>query len=187
MKIACLLDSLFEDNEFQKPYDAFRQAGHEVTLIGTEAGKDLAGFHGKVKTRAERGIDDVRPEQFDALFIPGGISPDRLRANPEVVKFAQAMVQAGKPTFAICHGPQVLITADVVRGRRMTAWSTIQGDLHKAGAQVEDRDVVVDHNLVTSRKPDDIPAFVREALAMLAQPHAEPARPTAGGARSRPS
>jgi protease I len=169
MRIACLLDSGFEDSEFRKPYDAFGQAGHEVTVIGLEAGKELAGYRGKEKTRAEKSIDEVSPEQFDALFIPGGHSPDHLRINPTVVQFAKAFFDAGKPVFAVCHGPQLLITAEVVKGRRMTAWPTIQGDLRKMGADVVDEEVVVDGNLVTSRKPDDLDAFVRESLRLVAK------------------
>jgi protease I len=167
MRIACLLDSMFEDSEFQKPYEAFRQAGHEVVVIGLQAGKEVKGYRGQVTARTEKSIDEVRPDQFDALFIPGGYSPDHLRINPAMVQFTAEFVKSGKPVFAICHGPQLLLTADVVRGRTMTAWPTVQGDLQKAGANVVDREVVVDRNLVTSRKPDDIPAFVRESLAML--------------------
>ena len=167
MRIACLLDSGFEDSEFKHPYDAFKQAGHQVTVIGLEAGKDLNGKKDQVTTRAETGIDQVRPDQFDALFIPGGYSPDHLRANPKMVSFTRAFFDAQKPVFAICHGPQLLITAGVVKGRKLTAWQTIQDDLKQVGANVVDQDVVVDKNLVTSRKPADIPAFIRESLKVL--------------------
>lgn len=168
MRIACVLSSMFEDDEFKKPYAAFREAGHEVTVIGSRAGEEVKGYRGTVTQRVDRGIGEVGPEEFDALFIPGGYSPDHLRADRRFVDFTRAMVEAGRPTFAICHGPQLLITADVVRGRRMTAWTTIQDDLRKVGAEVEDREVVVDRNLVTSRRPDDIPAFVDSAEAMMA-------------------
>ena len=167
MKIACLLDSGFEDSEFKQPYDAFKQAGHQVTVIGLEAGKELKGKKGQTTTRAEVGIDQVRPDQFDALFIPGGYSPDHLRANPKMVSFTKAFFDGQKPVFAICHGPQLLISAGVVKGRKLTAWQTIQDDLKQVGANVVDQDVVVDKNLVTSRKPADIPAFVRESLKVL--------------------
>ena len=167
MRIACLLDSGFEDSEFKQPYDAFKQAGHQVTVIGLEAGKNLNGKKDQVTTRAETGIDQVRPDQFDALFIPGGYSPDHLRANPKMVSFTRAFFDAQKPVFTICHGPQLLITAGVVKGRKLTAWQTIQDDLKQVGANVVDQDVVVDKNLVTSRKPADIPAFIRESLKVL--------------------
>jgi protease I len=167
MRIACVLDSLFEDSEFQKPYDAYRQAGHQVTIIGLQPGKELKGYRGTVTTKAEKGIDEVTPAQYDALFIPGGVSPDHLRANQKMVTFTKTFFDQGKPVFAICHGPQLLITARVWKGPKLTAWLTIQDDLKQLGANVVDQEVVVDGNLVTSRKPDDIPAFVKESLKLL--------------------
>jgi protease I len=167
MRIACLLAPNFEDSEFKQPYDAFEQAGHQVTVIGLEAGKELQGKKGQVTTRADVGIDQVRPDQFDALFIPGGYSPDQLRADPRMVSFTKAFFDADKPVFAICHGPQLLITARVVKGRTLTAWQTIQDDLKQVGADVVDKEVVVDKNLVTSRKPADIAAFIRESQKLL--------------------
>lgn len=169
MKIACVLESLFEDSEFQKPYNAFRDAGHEVTIVGLAAGKELKGSKGTVTAKTDKSIDAVSPADFDALLIPGGYSPDKLRNNEKVVAFTRAFIDQGKPVFAICHGPQLLITAMVVKGRTMTAWPTIQGDLRQVGANVVDRDVVVYGNLVTSRKPDDLPAFIRESLKLLAK------------------
>src|SRR2546429_4663008 len=167
MRIACVLDVDYEDSEFKQPYDAFKQAGHQFTIVGLDPGKELKGKKGTVTTRAEAGIDQVRPDQFDALLIPGGYSPDHLRANPKMVAFTKAFVDAAKPAFAICHGPQLLITAPVVQGRKLTAWQTIQDDLQQVGANVVDQEVVVDRNLVTSRKPADIPAFIRESLKLL--------------------
>jgi len=167
MRIACVLDVDYEDSEFKQPYDAFKQAGHQVSIVGLEAGKELKGKKGTVTTKSETGIDQVRPDQFDALFIPGGYSPDHLRANPKMVAFTKAFFDADKPVFAICHGPQLLITARVVKGRKLTAWQTIQDDLQQVGANVLDQDVVVDKNLITSRKPADIPAFIRESLKLL--------------------
>lgn len=167
MHIACLLDSGFEDSEFRKPYDAFTQAGHQVTVIGLEPGRELAGYRGKETARTEKGIEDVRPDDFDALFIPGGYSPDHLRLNPKVVHFTKAFTDAARPVFAVCHGPQLVITARAWKGRRMTAWPTIQDDLRQLGADVVDEEVVVDGNLVTSRKPDDLDAFARESLRLL--------------------
>jgi protease I len=169
MRIACVLSSMFEDDEFQKPYQAFREAGHEVVVIGTERGQELKGYRGKVTQTTDRSIDEVSPNEFDALFIPGGYSPDHLRADQRFVDFARSFMESNKPVFAICHGPQLLLTADSVRGRKMTAWTTIQGDLAKAGANVVDEPVAVDGNLVTSRKPDDIPAFVDAALQKLSE------------------
>jgi protease I len=167
MRIACLLDVDYEDSEFKQPYDAFKQAGHQVTIVGLQAGKELKGKKGTVTTKAETGIDQVRPEQFDALFIPGGYSPDHLRADPRAVTFTKAFFQTDRPVLAICHGPQILITARVVKGRTLTAWKTIQDDLDQVGAKVVDQEVVVDKNLVTSRQPSDIPAFIRESMKLI--------------------
>lgn len=167
MRVACLVDSDFEDSELQVPCDALRRAGHEVVIVGKEAGVELVGKRGEVRVRTDVGLDQANPDDFDALLIPGGYSPDRLRADDRAVRFARAFFDRPRPVFAICHGPQLLITADVVRGRRMTAWKTIQGDLQKVGADVVDAEVVVDGNLVTSRQPSDLEAFSREIVAML--------------------
>ena len=167
MKIACLLGPGFEDSEFQRPYDQFKRAGHEVTVIGLQAGQELPGDKGRVRARVEKSVCDVQPEQFDALFIPGGQSPDKLRADKKMVEFTRHFFNANKPVFAICHGPQLILTADCHKDRTLTAWRTVQGDLKKAGARVIDEAVVVDGNLVTSRQPDDIAAFVEKSLEML--------------------
>ncbi|HEY2747758.1 MAG TPA: type 1 glutamine amidotransferase domain-containing protein [Polyangia bacterium] len=167
MRIACVLAEGFEDSEFKKPFDAFRDAGHEVVVIGAKKGDKIVGKNGKEKTRADVAIDEARAEDYHALFVPGGHSPDMLRANPRFVAFAKAF--ADRPILAICHGPQLLMTAELVKGRRMTAWKTVQFDLRCAGAEVVDEPVVVDGNLVTSRQPDDIPAFIESSLAVLRQ------------------
>lgn len=169
MKIACLLDNGFEDSEFKDPFDQFRAAGHQVTVIGFQPGAVLRGYRGHVEVTTDRSVTEVRPEQFDALFLPGGNSPDHLRADPGMVDFVRAFMADSRPVLAICHGPQLLLTADLVRGRRLTAWKTVQGDLRHAGAEVVDEEVVVDGNLVTSRQPGDIPAFVEKGLEVLAE------------------
>ena len=138
-------------------------------FVGLEAGAELQGDKGKVTAKVDKSFQDVGPEEFDALLIPGGGSPDKLRAHDQPVAFVKAFMQAGKPVFAICHGPQLLLSADEYKDHRMTAWKTIQGDLKKAGANVVDQEVVVDRNLVTSRQPSDIPAFIRESLKVLEQ------------------
>ncbi|HEX4460649.1 MAG TPA: type 1 glutamine amidotransferase domain-containing protein [Polyangia bacterium] len=165
MRIACVLAEGFEDSEFKKPYDEFRKAGHEVVVIGADKGKTLAGKAGKEKAKVDLAITEATPESFDALFIPGGHSPDQLRADDRFVQFAKAFEH--KPIFAICHGPQLLLTADMVRGREMTAWKTVQVDLRYAGAHVMDEEVVVDDNVVTSRQPSDLPVFVKSALELM--------------------
>src|SRR5581483_11000575 len=138
MKVACVLAKDFEDSEFREPYDALRNAGHEVTLVGMKAQEELEGDKGRERTKTDTAFSDVKPDQFDALFIPGGYSPDKLRAQDAPVQFVKAFMQAGKPVLAICHGPQLLLTADEHRNHRMTAWKTVQGDLKKAGANVVD-------------------------------------------------
>ena len=167
MKVACVLANGFEDSEFRQPYDALKEAGHEVTIVGLEAAKQLNGDKGRETVTTERAFADVRPDQFDALFIPGGFSPDRLRAHQAPVTFVKAFFEKDKPILAICHGPQLFITAGTYQGHRLTAWRTIQGDLRLLGADVVDQEVVVDRNLVTSRQPQDLPAFIREGLALL--------------------
>jgi protease I len=173
LRIACLLDNGFEDAEFEKPYHAFRRAGHEVVIIGFEAGRELRGKRGEVSTTVDRAIQANGTGDFDALFLPGGYSPDHLRADERMVAFTKAFFNPDRPVFAICHGPQLLMTARVVRDRRMTAWKTIQDDLHQVGADVVDEEVVVDGRLVTSRQPSDVDAFIRESLTVLERQPAE--------------
>lgn len=167
MRIACVLAEGFEDSELKLPFDAFRDAGHEVVIIGQKKGDKLAGKNGKETVKTDVAIADARPEDYHALFIPGGHSPDVLRGEPKFVAFAKAF--ADKPILAICHGPQLLMTAGLIEGKRLTAWKTVQSDLKLAGAEVVDEEVVVDGNLVTSRQPDDIPAFIERSLALLRQ------------------
>lgn len=169
MKVACVLANGFEDSEFKQPYDALREAGHEVAIVGLEAGQDLRGDKGRETATAEKAFAEVSPGHFDALFIPGGFSPDRLRAHPVAVDFVKAFFAEDKPVMAICHGPQIFIPAGTYKDRKLTAWKTIQSDLRLLGADVVDQEVVVDRNLVTSRQPADIPAFIRESLKLLAK------------------
>ena len=167
MKIACILANGFEDSEFRQPYDALKSAGHDVTIVGLEKGQLLNGDKGREKATVEKAFADVNADEFDALFIPGGFSPDRLRAHDAPVKFVRSFFENEKPIMAICHGPQIFITADEYRKHRLTAWRTVQGDLKRLGANVVDEEVVVDRNLVTSRQPADIPAFIREGLKVI--------------------
>lgn len=158
-KIACILSEGFEDSEFRVPYDRLKKEGFQVDIIGAKAGADLAGKGGKEKVKAEKGIDGVSADDYQALLIPGGYSPDHLRADSRFVDFVGAFERAKKLIAAVCHGPQLLMTAGLVKGRTLTAWSTIQGDLKLAGANVRDEAVVRDGNWVTSRKPDDLVQF----------------------------
>lgn len=167
MRIACLLDEGFEDSEFRKPYQALTASGHEVVVVGFVTGADLKGKRGEERVRTDRGIADVNSGDFDALFLPGGYSPDHLRGDARMVAFTKGFFLRERPVLAVCHGPQLLITAGVVTGRTMTAWKTIQGDLRLAGANVLDQEVVIDGNLVTSRQPADLDAFSKASLGVL--------------------
>lgn len=166
-KIACVLGQDFEDSEFRVPNDRFRAEGFEVEVIGRRAGEELVGKNGKEKVRATKGIDEVRPEDYQALFIPGGYSPDNLRIDPRFVEFARRFDEAHKTVAAVCHGPQLLMTAHRVQGRTMTAWPTVQEDLRMMGAKVKDEPVVRDDNLITSRKPDDLDQFSKAVVEAL--------------------
>ena len=167
-KIATLITNLFEDSEYTDPAKAFLDADHEVLTIEKEAGVEVTGKKGETTVTTDYGIDDVKPEDFDALFIPGGFSPDLLRADNRFVEFAKSFMDDKKPVFAICHGPQLLITAKTLEGRDATGYKSIQVDMEYAGAKYADKEVVVCQNqLVTSRTPADIPAFNRESLKLL--------------------
>ncbi len=167
-KIAVLITDEFEDSEFTSPAQALKEAGHQVITIDKKAGATVTGHKGEAKVTIDKSIDEVQHDQFDALLLPGGHSPDSLRGDDRFVNFTRDMVNRGKPVFAICHGPQLLISADVVRGRKLTAVKPIVIDLKNAGADFHDQEVVVDGNqLVTSRTPDDLPAFNRELLRVL--------------------
>ncbi|CDQ37813.1 type 1 glutamine amidotransferase domain-containing protein [Virgibacillus salexigens] len=167
-KIATVITDMFEDVEYTDPVKAFKEAGHEVVTIEKEKGNNVTGKQKETTVTIDQGIDDVNPSDFDALFIPGGFSPDMLRADDRFVTFAKHFMDEKKPVFAICHGPQLLITAKTLEGRKATGFKSIQVDMDYAGAKVVDEEVAVcQDQLVTSRQPDDIPAFNREAVRVL--------------------
>lgn len=169
-KIATVLTNLFEDVEYTDPAKSFKEAGHEVVVISSEKGKQIEGKQQEAKVTADAGIADVNPSDFDALFIPGGFSPDQLRDDDRFVSFTKDFADNGKPIFAICHGPQLLITAEVLKGRKVTGYNSIKVDLKNAGANFVDEEVAVcGGNLVTSRTPDDLPAFNKESLSVLSK------------------
>lgn len=166
-RVACIIGDGFEDSEFRIPYDRLREAGYQVDLIGAKAGQKLAGKQGKEKVQAEKGIAEARPDDYVALLIPGGYSPDHLRIDPRFVEFVRAFDATQRTIAAVCHGPQLLLTAGLVKGRTLTAWATIQEDLRQVGADVKDEEVVVDRNWITSRKPDDLEAFSEAIVERL--------------------
>jgi len=181
--VAILAADGFEQVELAEPKRALEQAG-AVTRIVSPAKGQVKGWN-----RTEWGdafpvdvpLDHARAEEYDALMLPGGVmNPDHLRRNPKALSFVRGFFEAGKPVAAICHAPWTLIDAGVVRGRTLTSYETVQTDLRNAGANWVDREVVVDNGLVTSRKPDDIPAFNRKMVEEFAE-----GRHTTGGARGR--
>lgn len=165
--IAVILEDWFEDVEYTEPAAAFKEAGHNLVLVGLQAGKVVGGKRQTAQATIQKSLEEVSVEEFDALLIPGGYSPDRLRAHEVAVRFVKEFVESGKPVFSICHAPQLLITADVLHNRKITGYTSIIQDIKNAGAEFMDAEVVVDGNLVSSRNPGDLPAFIRESLKML--------------------
>jgi len=168
-RIAFLLGKDFEDSEFRVPYDRLREAGHEPVVIGSKAGVEVKGKKGNETFKVEKAPGDVRAEDFDAVVIPGGYSPDSFRMDPAIVDFLKGAAGAGKPVAAVCHAGSLLIEADLVRGRRVTSWPSIRTDLINAGARWEDRSVVEDGNLITSRNPGDLEDFSAAILARVGE------------------
>jgi protease I len=166
-KVAVILADLFEDSEYTEPVAAFRSAGHEIVIVGLQAGAIVKGKKKGTEVRVDTTPAESPVDGFDALLIPGGYSPDKLRVDTDAVEFVSQFMQAGKPVFSICHGPQILITAKALEGRRVTGWKSIIQDIVYAGGNFLDAEVVVDGNLVSSRSPRDLPAFIRACLAML--------------------
>lgn len=166
-RIAAILTDWFEDSEHTEPAEAFEKAGHTVVTVGPEAGGTVKGKKKGTEVKIQKSVAEASPDDFDALLIPGGFSPDKLRADEKAVDFVKAFMDAGKPVFAICHAPQLLITADVLRGRTITGYTSIIQDIKNAGANFVDKEVVVDQNLVSSRNPGDLPAFIDACLKML--------------------
>jgi len=166
-KIAVIIGDGFEDSEYTEPAKSLREAGHQLVHIGLKAGETVRGKKENTPVKIDRAIADVSAEDFDALLIPGGYSPDKLRAEEGPVNFTREFFGTGKPVFAICHAPQLLISADVIRGKKITGWKSIVQDIKNAGGDYMDREVVVDGNLVSSRHPGDLPAFIEKSLKML--------------------
>jgi protease I len=166
-QVAIIIDDLFEDSEYSEPAQAFKEAGHTLTHIGLEAAKTVKGKKEGTPVKIDKSLDSVSVGDFDALLIPGGYSPDKLRAHESAVKFTRDFMKSGKPVFAICHAGQLLVSADVLHGRKMTGWKSIVQDIKNAGAEFIDQQVVEDGNLVSSRQPDDLPAFISASLKRL--------------------
>lgn len=171
-RVAALVDHGFEQVELVEPKKALEAAGATVEIVSPQNSKVKGWQHTKWGDEfdVDRRLEQARPDEYDALLLPGGVmNPDRLRMNPSAVQFVKAFVDSGKPIAAICHGPWTLIEAGAVRGRRMTSWPSLQTDLRNAGAQWVDQECVTDNGLVTSRKPDDIPAFNKKMIEKFAE------------------
>jgi len=166
-QVAILVETDFEDAELDGPRQALREAGAAVVIVGPSAGAQYRGKRGLTVT-ADLAAGAARAGDFDALVIPGGHAPDKMRMRHPMVDLARDMLDIGKPVAAICHGPQVLISARALEGRTLTCWPSIAIDVKNAGGLYVDRPVVVDGNLITSRKPDDLPRFNDALIAALA-------------------
>jgi protease I len=169
-KVAILAADMFERVELEEPRKALEDAGADVEVVSIHDGeiKGFDHFDPANTVKVDRTVDEVSPDDYDALLIPGGVgNPDQLRGDENSVAFVREFNDAGKPMAVICHGPWVLVEAGVVRGKRVTSWPTLETDIRNAGGDWVDEEVVVDGNIVTSRKPDDIPAFNREMLRIF--------------------
>jgi len=166
-KVAILVADGFEQVEMTKPRDALDEAGAETKIVSPKSGQ-IQGMHHADKGdkfEVDLTLDQARPEDFDAILIPGGLmNPDQLRGTPEALDFVRHFFEEGKPAAVICHGPWVLVDAGLVRGRTLTSWPNIKTDIRNAGGNWIDQEVVVDNGLVTSRKPEDIPAFNKKMI-----------------------
>jgi protease I len=171
-KIAILVAEGFEQVEMTEPKQALDQAGAQTHIVSPAEGQVQGWNHFDKadKFPVDVPLDRANPADYDALLLPGGVAnPDQLRMKPEAVQFIRAFFEAGKPVAAICHAPWTLIEADVVRGRQITSWPSLKTDLQNAGARWVDQEAVVDNGLLTSRNPNDIPAFNREMLKLFAE------------------
>jgi len=171
-RVAVLATDMFEQVELVEPRKAVEEAGAEVDLVSLETG-EIQGFNHYDKADTfpvDKAVSDVSADDYDALLLPGGVgNPDKLRTDVDAVAFVRSFLEQGKPVGAICHAPWTLIEADVVRGRQLTSFPSIKTDVRNAGGNWVDQEVVVDDGLVTSRKPDDLPAFCAKVVEEFAE------------------
>src|SRR5690349_11180531 len=171
-RVAMLVEDEFEDRELTGPLDALRAAGAVVTIVGPASAASYRGKRGDATVQSDLAAGAARMSDFDALVIPGGHAPDKMRMRHAMVDLARDAMESGKPVAAICHGPQLLISANVLRGRTLTCWPSIAIDVKNAGGLYVDKPVVEDGNLITSRKPDDVPVFSEAIIRALTRVHA---------------
>ena len=165
-RIALLVDNLYQEMEVWYPYFRFKEAGAEVVTVGAKAGEMYTSKHG-YPIRCDRSYDEAHAADFDGLIVPGGYAPDHIRRHESAIRLVREINDAGKLVASICHGPWVLCSAGVLRGRKATCFFAIKDDVINAGAKYSDAEVVVDDNLVTSRKPDDLPAFCKASIQVV--------------------
>ena len=173
-KVAFLATDMYEESELKKPWQALEEAGAELELVSIKEGEITALNEQELKPGAIHPVDklasEARADDYDALVLPGGVgNPDKLRMDPDAVEFVRAFFEAGKPVGAICHGPWTIVEADMARGRTLTSFPSIKTDIRNAGGTWVDEEVHVDQGLVTSRKPNDIPAFVEKLIEEIAE------------------
>jgi protease I len=171
-RVAFLFTEGVEQVELTEPLEAVRNAGADADLISLEAGEVQMWQHFDKgdKITADRAVSDADPSDYDGLVLPGGVAnPDQLRADENAVRFVRGFFEQEKPVGVICHGPWLLAEADVVKGKTVTSWPSVKTDLRNAGAKWVDEEVVVDNGLVTSRKPDDLPAFCAKVVEEIAE------------------
>jgi deglycase len=167
-RIAMLVEQEFEDSELSGPRDGLAAAGATVVVVGPTAGTEYRGKRGHTVVKSDMAAGAARIQDFDAIVIPGGHAPDKMRMRHAMVDLTRDAMAAGKPVAAICHGPQLLISANAVRGRTLTCWPSIAIDVKNAGGLYVDKPVVEDGNLITSRKPDDVPVFTEAIVRAVA-------------------
>jgi protease I len=168
-RVAILVEEEFEDFELTGPLELLRAAGATVTIVGPVKGASYRGKRGDATVTADMAAGAARIADFDALVIPGGHAPDRMRMRHAMVDLARDAMDAGKPVAAICHGPQLLISANALRGRTLTCWPSIAIDVKNAGGMYVDKPVMEDGNLITSRKPDDVEVFSEAIVRALSR------------------
>lgn len=166
-RIAILAEEDFEDSELVEPLRAMKDAGAKVVVVGSGSKESYRGKRGTVTTKVDATADKVKAEDFDAIIVPGGYAPDKMRLHQPMIDLVRKAHDLGKVVAAICHGPQLLISADIVRGRCLTSWPSVAVDLENAGANWVDEPLVQDGNLITSRKPADLPRFNRAIIEAL--------------------
>ena len=166
-RVAILIEQQVEDAEFQIPYNALRKAGAEVVILGSRVNEEYKGKQGKLSTKADGTTTEARAKDFDAVIIPGGFAPDKMRTNMKTVRFVQDAMEQGIWVAAVCHGPQVLIEGDLLQGKEATGFRAIRKDMQNAGVDFVDQPLVVDGNLITSRRPGDLAIFTTAILQML--------------------